>query len=206
MMSAAEQIKILIVDDRPENLMALASVLDDPGFDVFEVPSGNEALALVLKYDFAVVVLDVQMPEMDGFETAELMRGFEKTKHIPIIFVTATSMAPKYVFKGYETGAVDYLFKPIDTYILKSQVKVFCDLYRQRRQVMQLQSDLAARVKDLEDALSQVKQLEGLVPICSYCKKFVEIETTGSKLKFTSPNIQGCSSATASVPTVMMNL
>ena len=132
MLEKHEKIKILTVDDRPENLIALESVLDAPDLDILKATSGNEALGLILKDDFALVLLDVQMPEMDGFETAELMRGFEKTKDIPIIFVTAINKEQSHVFKGYEAGAVDYLFKPIDTDILKSKVKVLCELHRQK--------------------------------------------------------------------------
>ena len=150
-MSENEKINILIVDDRPENLIALESVLDDPDFNIMKAASGNEALRLVLRSDFALVLLDVQMPEIDGFETAELIRGFERTKHIPIIFVTAISKEEKYVFKGYEAGAVDYLFKPIDTVLLTSKVKVFCQLYRQKKM---LEREITAR-KGAEEALAE---------------------------------------------------
>jgi CheY-like chemotaxis protein len=166
-----EPAKILIVDDRPENLIALEGLLESRDLAIYKAVSGNEALGMVLEHDFALVLLDVQMPELDGFQTAELMRGSEQTRHTPIIFVTAINKEQRHIFKGYEAGAVDYLFKPIDTDILKSKVRIFCDLYRQKARVMQLQSELAARVKELEYALTRVKQLEGLIPICSYCKK-----------------------------------
>ncbi len=125
--------KILIVDDRPENLLVLESLLEGPELEIVRAESGNEALALMLEHEFALVLLDVQMPVMDGFETAEIMRSNEKNMYIPIIFVTAISQEQKYVFKGYEKGAVDYLFKPLDENILKSKVTVFLDLYRQRK-------------------------------------------------------------------------
>ena len=102
--------KILIVDDRPENLLAIETVLKHVDTEIIKARSGNEALALMLHHDLALVLLDVQMPEMDGFEVATLMRDNDATKHIPIIFVTAISKDDAYVFKGYETGAVDYLF------------------------------------------------------------------------------------------------
>lgn len=126
-------IKILAVDDKPENLFALEASLDFPNVDVVKASSGNEALTLVLENDFALVLLDVQMPDMDGFETAELMRSNPATKHIPIIFVTAISVEQKHVFRGYEAGAVDYLFKPIDPEILTSKVAIFCELFRVKR-------------------------------------------------------------------------
>jgi len=127
-----EKANILIVDDRKENLLAMEALLESPDIRIIKAESGNQALGLMLEFNFAVVLLDVQMPEMDGFEVAELMRGKEKTRYIPIIFVTAINKEEKYVFKGYEIGAVDYLFKPINPYVLKSKVNVFLDLYRKK--------------------------------------------------------------------------
>ncbi len=123
---------ILIVDDKPANLLALRKILAKPGLDIVEASSGNDALALLLEHDFALILLDVQMPEMDGFETAEIIRGNEETKGIPIIFVTAISKEQKYVFEGYDKGAVDYLFKPLDPDILKSKVNIFLELHGQK--------------------------------------------------------------------------
>ncbi len=124
--------RLLLVDDRPENLTALEAILSDLDAEIVKANSGNEALAQVLKQEFAVVLLDVQMPEMDGFEVAELMRGNSRTSHIPIIFVTAISKEQQYVFKGYESGAVDYLFKPLEPLVVQGKVKVFIELYIQR--------------------------------------------------------------------------
>ena len=119
-MNEMERTNVLIVDDRPENLLALESLLENPSLNIMKANSGNEALGLVLQHDFALVLLDVQMPEMDGFETAELMRSSQKTKHIPIIFVTAISKEQQHIFKGYEAGAVDYLFKLGTRYVSKA--------------------------------------------------------------------------------------
>lgn len=130
-----DNVAVLLVDDRPENLTALEAVLDFPGLDLVKAESGNDALRLSLKQDFALVLLDVQMPGMSGFETAELMRSNPKTKHLPIIFVTAGMNDTRLLFKGYELGAVDYLNKPFEPYILQSKVRVFCDLYRHRRKM-----------------------------------------------------------------------
>ena len=130
-----EPIKVLMVDDTPENLVALEALLRREGVQPLSARSGAEALELLLVHEVALALLDVQMPEMDGFELAELMRGSERTKHVPIIFVTAGSRDPNRVFKGYETGAVDFLFKPIDPHILKSKVDVFLELADQRRQI-----------------------------------------------------------------------
>ena len=123
---------ILTVDDKPANLLALRKILERPGLNIVEATSGNDALALMLEHDFALILLDVQMPDMDGFETAELMRGNEETKHIPIIFVTAINKEQKYVFEGYDKGAVDYLFKPLDPDILQSKVNIFLELHKQK--------------------------------------------------------------------------
>ena len=130
-----EPIKFLLVDDVPENLIALAALLRRDGLELLQARSGAEALELLLVHEVALALLDVQMPEMDGFELAELMRGSERTKHVPIIFVTAGDHDARRVFKGYESGAVDFLFKPIDPHVLKSKADVFFELYRQRREL-----------------------------------------------------------------------
>jgi signal transduction histidine kinase len=133
-----EPINVLLVDDAPENLVALEALLRREGVRLLPARSGAEALELLLVHEVALALIDVQMPEMDGFELAELMRGAERTKHVPIIFVTAGARDPKRVFKGYDTGAVDFLFKPIDPHILKSKVDVFLELADQRRQVAEV--------------------------------------------------------------------
>lgn len=127
--------RILLVDDRQENLSALEGLLDDLDLVFVRALSGNEALSLTLKNDFALVLMDVQMPDMDGFETAELMRSNPKTRHLPIIFVTAGMKDLQYQFKGYDAGAVDYMAKPIEPVILRSKVRVFRDLYLQRMEL-----------------------------------------------------------------------
>ncbi len=113
----------LIVDDLEENLIALAALLDEPGIAVLRARSGAEALELLLVHPVALALLDVQMPEMDGFELAELMRGSERTRHIPIIFVTAGAGDQRRIFKGYESGAVDFLLKPIEPHVLKNKAR-----------------------------------------------------------------------------------
>ena len=130
-------VKCLIVDDREENLLAMSTLFRRDDVQLLTARSGAEALDLLLSHDVALALLDVQMPEMDGFELAELMRGSERTRHVPIIFVTAAAHDQHRVFKGYETGAVDFLYKPIDPYILKNKADVFFQLYRQRQQLVQ---------------------------------------------------------------------
>ncbi len=130
-----EPIKILLVDDIAENLVALEALLRRDGLELLQARSGAEALELLLVHEVSLALLDVQMPEMDGFELAELMRGSERTKRVPIIFVTAGNRDPKRVFKGYESGGVDFLFKPIEPHILRSKVDVFFELARGKQEI-----------------------------------------------------------------------
>ncbi|ACM20204.1 response receiver sensor histidine kinase response regulator, PAS domain-containing [Geotalea daltonii FRC-32] len=143
-----QPVSILLVDDREENLTALEALLSDMGLDMVKALSGNDALRLALKQDFALVLMDVQMPEMDGFETAELMRSNPKTRHLPIIFVTAGMKDMSYQFKGYDAGAVDYLLKPLEPAILRSKVRVFRALYTQRCALEERESTLEALVEE----------------------------------------------------------
>jgi C4-dicarboxylate-specific signal transduction histidine kinase len=141
-MDNCQIVPILIVDDRPENLTSLEALLSDMELELVTAQSGNEALRLTLYTDFALVLLDVHMPEMDGCETAELLRKNPKTRELPIIFVTAGLSDECQIFKGYEAGAVDYLMKPIEPSILRSKVRVFCDLFRQRKELKRTQTEL----------------------------------------------------------------
>lgn len=142
--------KILIVDDRRENLLATEKVLRHLDAEIFTANSGNEALSLVLRHRFAVILLDVQMPEMDGFETATLMQEHESVQGVPIIFVTAISKDERYANQAAELGAVDYIFKPINPEILKSKVKVYLDLYVQREHILALNKNLRQSNEELE--------------------------------------------------------
>ncbi|WP_395332414.1 response regulator [Novosphingobium sp. BL-8H] len=137
-----EPLKILAVDDVPENLVALEAALDQPGIELVTVPSGFDALEVLLREEFALALLDVQMPGMDGFELAELMRGTERTRGVPIIFLTAVATDERRKFRGYETGAVDYLLKPLDITELNSKVAVFVELARQRREIARQRDEL----------------------------------------------------------------
>ncbi len=139
--------RILLVDDLEENLIALAALLAQDGVDLLKARSGRQALELLLEHDdIALALLDVQMPEMDGFELAELMRGNQRTKDIPIIFVTAGATDNARVFKGYESGAVDFLPKPIEPQVLRCKAGVFLRLFRQQQQ---LAHELAERTEHL---------------------------------------------------------
>lgn len=137
-----EKPRVLVVDDVPANLIAMKATLKGLDITIATATSGNDALRKMLEDAYALVLLDVQMPGMDGYEVAELMRGAEHTADIPIIFVTAYSRERENVLKGYEVGAVDYITKPIDRSILCGKVRVFTDLYRQRAQLLQLNEEL----------------------------------------------------------------
>jgi len=153
---------ILIVDDRQENLLILESILGNMDCNIVKATSGNQALGLMFYHKFALVLLDVQMPEMDGFETAELMRISERTRYIPIIFITAISKDFKCIFKGYEVGAVDYLFKPIKPVILRSKVKVFLELYKQKNMVEEQAKLLKIKIKEFTELMEVNGRLENL--------------------------------------------
>ena len=131
----SELVKCLLVDDLPENLFALSQLLRQDDVEILEARSGAEALEILLVHEVALALLDVQMPDMDGFELAEVMRGSARTRHIPIIFITAGAHDQHRVFQGYESGAVDFLYKPVEPRILKNKAAVFFQLDRQRRQL-----------------------------------------------------------------------
>jgi two-component system sensor histidine kinase/response regulator len=130
-------VKCLLVDDLEENLLALSALLRGDGVELLQAKSASEALELLLANDVALAILDVQMPDIDGFALAEIMRGSERTRNVPIIFVTAGARDQQRLFKGYETGAVDFMFKPIDAHIIRSKADVFFQLYRQKQQLAQ---------------------------------------------------------------------
>ena len=153
-----KKINILLVDDRTEGLVTLEAVLNNPEYNLVKAASGQEALAHVLTKDFAVILMDVQMPEMDGFETASIIKQREKSKNTPIIFMTANSKADHYVSIGYSVGAVDYILKPFDPHILKSKVSVFVDLYK-KNSLIHEQTEF---LRDVErrDRLRTLRELE----------------------------------------------
>ncbi|MBA3592186.1 MAG: hybrid sensor histidine kinase/response regulator [Polaromonas sp.] len=156
--------KVLIVDDLPDNLLALNALIRLEGREIFQASSGEAALDLLLEHEFALAILDVQMPGMNGFELAEIMRSTEKTRNIPIVFVTAAGKESNYAFKGYETGAVDFLYKPLDTEAVRSKVNVFVELHLQRnetrRQVQALEisrEEQEVLVQELQAAEAELK-------------------------------------------------
>jgi signal transduction histidine kinase len=148
--------EILIVDDRVENLMALERTLAGTGASLVQATSGERALAATLDRDFALAILDVQMPGMDGYELAELLRGDPKTRGIPIVFLTASSREEQQIFKGYESGAVDYIVKPFYPDVLVSKVRVFLELHAQRAALREQHQQLVAVNQELEAFTSAV--------------------------------------------------
>lgn len=162
-----KKIPILIVDDRKENLLTLETLLDKPELELVRAESGNEALAKVFDYEFALILMDVQMPGMDGYETAELMRGSTRSKSIPIIFVTAARMDREHMFKGYDSGAVDFLFKPLEPQVLRSKVDVFLELHRQRQQLEGKTRELDAKILELEVLQKELEEKNERLEILS---------------------------------------
>lgn len=138
--------KVLVVDDLSQNIVALEAIVGREDLQLLTANSGPEALEIVLQHDIALALVDVQMPGMDGFELAELMRGNDRTRNIPIIFLTAAIGDPSRQFRGYEAGAVDFLSKPFDAYVLRSKIEVFVQLHAQKRR-------LAEKLAELEESL-----------------------------------------------------
>lgn len=165
-------VKILIVDDKKENLLSLQVILADRGYEFVEASSGKDALRILLKnQDFAIILMDVQMPLMDGFETAELIRQSDKLKGVPIIFLTANMNTTDYIFKGYQSGAVDYMIKPLSTEILQAKVMVFIELYKKNR---------ALRIKEEEATALNTKIIKANKELAS---QYLAIEKYAEQLK-----------------------
>ncbi len=137
-------VSILLVDDRPENLLALEAILSGLGHELVRANSGAEALKQLLRKEIALILLDVQMPGMDGFETAAQIKARERTQNIPIVFLTAIDGERHQAFRGYAAGAVDYLFKPFDPWVLRAKVGVFIELYQRRKELAAQAERLAA--------------------------------------------------------------
>jgi signal transduction histidine kinase len=149
-------VNVLLVDDLQENLVALEALIRQPGRRIFTARSGEDALSLMIEHPFALAILDVQMPSMNGFELAELMRGTERTRTIPIVFVSAAGRELNYAFRGYESGAVDFLYKPLDPMAVRSKVSVFVELFRQRQELQAAKADLQRAVSMRDDFMSMI--------------------------------------------------
>ncbi|MFD5035358.1 two-component system response regulator [Streptomyces sp. NPDC058220] len=157
-----QKAKILLVDDRPENLLALEAILSALDQTLVRASSGEEALKALLTDDFAVILLDVQMPGMDGFETAAHIKRRERTRDIPIIFLTAINHGPHHTFRGYAAGAVDYISKPFDPWVLRAKVSVFVELYmkncqlKEQAELLRLQLAGAGEAKEPTGLLAEL--------------------------------------------------
>jgi len=139
------EIKILVVDDREDNLFSIETILEKDNYIIHKAISGRAALKILLnQHDFTLILMDVQMPEMNGFETASLIYQRDKLKHIPIIFITAHNNDEEFMFKGYKMGAVDFIYKPINPELLRFKVSVFAELYRKNHQLMMHERELKA--------------------------------------------------------------
>jgi signal transduction histidine kinase len=156
--TSSQPVSFLLVDDLAENLTALGALLRRPGLALLQARTGQEALELLLKHEVALAIVDVQMPGMNGFELAELMRGTERTRRVPIIFVTAGVADRQRRFRGYEAGAVDFLSKPIEPDILRSKAEVFFELFRQRQEVAQQRDELTAATERIQALLKESQQ------------------------------------------------
>lgn len=156
MSSPHAEINLLLVDDLQENLVALEALIRAPGRRIFCARSGDDALSLMLEHPFALAIVDVQMPAMNGFELAELMRGTERTRTIPIVFVSAAGQELNYAFRGYESGAVDFLHKPLDPHAVRSKVSVFVELARQRQELQEAKAQLQRAVSMRDDFMSMI--------------------------------------------------
>jgi CheY-like chemotaxis protein len=163
---------VLVADDRPANVLAIQEVLEPLHHNVVSATSGEEVLRSLLTTEFAVILLDVQMPIMDGFEIAAQIKLREKTRHIPIIFLTAVNQEPSDVVQGYEAGAVDYLTKPIEPWLVRAKVSAFVDIWVEHKRMEQLRSDLAM----VEQRQQQALQInEGIVQGIAVAKMALEL-------------------------------
>ncbi|MDZ8069769.1 MAG: response regulator [Nostoc sp. DedQUE08] len=183
-MQMERKVNILLVDDKLENLLALEAILEKLGENLVRATSGEEALRCLLHQDFAVILLDVQMPGMDGFETATLIRNRGRSRHTPIIFLTAFSTSDQMLFKGYALGAVDYLLKPLDPNILTSKVTVFVELFKKTEAIKQQTAQLVAVNTELRQSEERFRSLSTCSPVGIF-----ETDTEGD-CKYTNPRYQ----------------
>jgi signal transduction histidine kinase len=155
------QPKILLVDDREDNLLSIETIFEPDNYKFVKANSGRQALKILLtEYDFALILMDVKMPNLNGFETASLIYERERLKHIPIIFITANNFGDENIYKGYQSGAVDYIYKPINPDVLRAKVSVLIDLYKKNRQLLAQEQRLVAINKSLEIEIKERKASE----------------------------------------------
>jgi two-component system sensor histidine kinase/response regulator len=181
-LSIKPEIKILLVDDREDNLFSIETVLEQDGYRFTRANSGRQVLKILLKeQDFSLILMDVQMPDLNGFETASMIYEREKLRHIPIIFITAHNYNEDNIYRGYKTGAVDYIYKPINPELLKAKVSVFTELYKKNHQLLAQEQKLKAINNELEERVKE--RTEELV------KKNLELEGKNKELKKTNNDL-----------------
>lgn len=193
---------ILIVDNKPKNLLLLESLLDNMNCNIIKAFSENEALSLILDYDFALVLLDEQGPGMSGFETAELMRVNSKTGQVPIIFVTALDKEKNCIFKDYEIGVIDYIFKPIEPIILQSKVRVFIEFYRQKKLLQEQAVLLEVKAKEL----SELKKINCKLESISLCDGLTGIPNRRSFNNYIESSWKSCIRSGKPVSLIMADI
>jgi signal transduction histidine kinase len=163
------QPKILLVDDREDNLLSIEAIFEPDGYRFVKANSGRQALKILLsEFDFALILMDVKMPNLNGFETASLIYEREKLKHIPIIFITANNFGDENAYKGYQAGAVDYIYKPINPNVLRAKVSVLIDLYRKNQQLIYQEQKLVAINRSLENEIKERKASEDKVKMLNH--------------------------------------
>jgi CheY-like chemotaxis protein len=187
MIDAAPGANVLVADDRPANVLAIRQVLEPLNHNVVSAASGEEVLRCLLTTEFAVILLDVQMPIMDGFEIAAQIKRREKTRHIPIIFLTAVNQEPRDIFHGYEAGAVDYLTKPVEPWLVRAKVAAFVDIWLEHKRIEQLTKDLAMAEERRQHAL-QIN--EGIVQGLAVAKMALELGDQDRALDTLSRTLQ----------------
>ncbi|MDB5191462.1 MAG: response regulator [Segetibacter sp.] len=178
-------IKILVVDDREDNLFSIETILEKDGYTLVKANSGRAALKVLLhQHDFTLILMDVQMPGLNGLETATLISERDKLKHIPIIFITAHNYEEEYIFQGYQMGGVDYIYKPINPELLRVKVGVFVELYRKNHELMMQEKKLLAANKNLEKEIEERKIREEKIRLLNQqlVENNVQLQTTNQEL------------------------
>jgi CheY-like chemotaxis protein len=183
----SRQARILLVDDRPENLIALEAILSSLGQILVPVSTGEQAVQAVLADEYAVVLLDIVMPGMDGFETARQIKQHAKSRDVPIIFLTAADMPPEQTFRSYAAGAVDYLAKPFDPWVLKAKVSVFVDLYLKRSE--SALDRLSAGLGAVEETLALLRRLPAVLRDAEAAETAAQLAGRVGRLRDT---LEGC--------------
>lgn len=180
------EIRLLVVDDREDNLFSIETILEKDGYSIVKANSGREALKILLKtWDFTLILMDVQMPDLNGFETAELIYESNRLRHIPIIFITANDHGEESIFKGYQLGGVDYIYKPINPELLRAKVAVFVELYKKNMELIVQEQKLIAANKSLEKEVEERKISEKKINMLNkqLTENIIQLKNTNQELE-----------------------